>query len=112
MAKKENYVIDEIKERQKLQKELLKSACGLLKKGGIVVYSTCSLEPEEDEEVINYALNNLPLSIEKIEKEIGSPALTEFNNQIFAKNIDFAKRFWPNITKTQGFFVAKFRKMD
>jgi NOL1/NOP2/sun family putative RNA methylase len=112
LEKKENYVIDEIKERQKLQKELLKSACNLLKKDGILVYSTCSLEPEENEEVISFALENLPLSIEKIEKNIGSQALTEFDNKVFTKNTNFAKRFWPNITKTQGFFVAKLRKLE
>jgi 16S rRNA (cytosine967-C5)-methyltransferase len=34
------------------QKELLSAAIGIVKRGGVVVYSTCSIEPEENEQVV------------------------------------------------------------
>ncbi len=50
--------LDDIFKIKKLQKTLLESAALLLKKGGILVYSTCTLEPEENEEVIKEFLND------------------------------------------------------
>jgi 16S rRNA (cytosine967-C5)-methyltransferase len=44
----------------KLQKELLNHASGLVKPGGVLVYSTCSLEPEENIENVNWFLENHP----------------------------------------------------
>ena len=42
-------MISDIKTNARVQKELIKAAAGCLKQGGILIYSTCSLEPEEDE---------------------------------------------------------------
>ncbi len=81
-----------------LQRELLEAAAGVLQDGGTLVYSTCSLEQEEDEENIRYAVENLGLRLESTGIAIG--------DSIFDKT----KRFWPHKTKTQGFFIAKLRK--
>ncbi len=58
--------IQDVKNNARVQRELMKSAYNLLKPGGILVYSTCSLEPEEDEMIINYALK-LGLTLETIQ---------------------------------------------
>lgn len=108
--KKENYVIEEISEISNLQKELISAAHKLLKKGGLMVYSTCSLEPEENEMIIDYAIKKIGFAVEKIEKDIGSEGLTSFENHIFDDSLKLTKRFWPNKDKTQGFFIAKLRK--
>ncbi len=90
------------------QCELLAHGISLLKENGTLVYSTCSLEPEENEEVIDWALKNLHISLEPVHAPIGMPGMTK----VFGKNLS------PQVAKTwrlmppqcQGFFVAKLRK--
>jgi 16S rRNA (cytosine967-C5)-methyltransferase len=45
---------------QRLQLEIARAVLGLLKPGGVLVYSTCSIEPEENEVVVNRVINELP----------------------------------------------------
>ena len=114
-----NYMLDKlwirkntmkrVLERAEKQKEYIAHAISLLEKDGVLVYSTCSLEPEENEFVIQYALENFDVKLEKVES-IGDQGLTK----VFGKNMDpsmkLCKRFWPHKTKTIGFFVARLRK--
>jgi 16S rRNA (cytosine967-C5)-methyltransferase len=44
---------ESIKERAVLQKKILKNCAKLLKPGGVLVYATCTTEPEENEDVVN-----------------------------------------------------------
>jgi len=85
-----------------VQKQLFSEAFNMLKKGGELVYSTCSLEVEEDEEVVEWALDNFDLKILETGLNIGSPGCTD--------KTKLCKKFWPYKTGTQGFFVAKFKK--
>jgi NOL1/NOP2/sun family putative RNA methylase len=94
-----------------LQKELLRTAHNILKPGGVLVYSTCSLEPEEDEEVVDWFLSEYEdMEIEPIDFPLGDDGLTEVFDKQLNPLVSRAKRFWPHRTKTQGFFIAKFRK--
>ncbi|MFC1690558.1 NOL1/NOP2/sun family putative RNA methylase [Nanoarchaeota archaeon] len=97
--------IEGIRNNASLQKELVRAALKCLKKNGVLVYATCSLEPEENEEVIEWALEKYgtEIKLEPIDVDIGTPGLTE--------KTKLCKRFWPNLTSTQGFFVAKIRKI-
>ncbi len=101
--------VNGFKERATLQKELLRAAISVLKKDGTLVYSTCSLEPEENELVIDWALKNLPIKLEEV-KTIGDPGLTTVFGQRLDKEVEKCRRLWPNKTNTQGFFIAKMRK--
>ena len=116
-----NYVIEEeffikksvygIRERARVQKELLKSAVSCLNKGGILVYSTCSLEPEEDEMNVDWILKKSPeLKLEETGISIGDPGLTEPFGQKLNPEIKKCRRFWPEKTGTEGFFIAKIVK--
>ena len=98
-----------INERAELQKELIAHAIALLNKEGVLVYSTCSLEPEEDEFVIQYALDNFDVKLEKVQT-IGDDGLTEIFGRKLDKNMKYCKRFWPHKTNTIGFFIARLRK--
>lgn len=103
--------IKDFEERSKIQKELMKSALNALKSKGTLVYSTCSIEPEENESVIQYALDGFNVELEDIKLKIGSKGLTKAFNKEFDKSMAKTIRFLPNNTKTQGFFVAKMRKL-
>jgi len=71
----EEKTLQGITERSKLQKELFKAAVRVLKPGGSLVYSTCSLEPEEDELVVDWALRKYPeLEIVDIDLSVGDRA--------------------------------------
>lgn len=97
--------IEDIKSRARIQKNLVREACNVLRKDGVLVYSTCSLEPEEDEEIVEWALGNLPLSLDKIDhpsRSVADHGATERTKGCL--------RFWPDKTGTQGFFVARFKK--
>jgi tRNA (cytosine40_48-C5)-methyltransferase len=99
----------DIEQNSKMQKEILAEAAKCLSPNGEIVYSTCSLEPEEDELNMNWAVKNLGLSIQKVDC-IGVDGLTE----VFGKKLDSqvanCKRIWPD--QTQGFFVSKLKKVQ
>lgn len=118
-----NFVIDEqwfgkrsvpmFLENQRKQKEIFKSAIRCLKPGGTLVYSTCSLEPEEDEMVIDWALKKYPdLKLVPIDLEIGEAGLTSFEGKSFDPSLAHCKRLWPWTSRTQGFFIAKFKRKE
>lgn len=100
---------ERIDQRSILQKTYLSHAISLLNDDGVLMYCTCSLEPEEDEFVIQYALENHNVSLEPIDT-IGDEGLT----RIFGKKLDnsmgLCRRLWPFRTKTNGFFMARLRK--
>lgn len=100
-----NYFTDKtiagIKERAKLQKELLKSARLSLISGGTLVYSTCSLEPEENEEVIKWLISKYEdMKLVDVELDFGDSGI----------DLPQTRRLWPHKTGTQGFFIAKLTK--
>ncbi|MBI4143650.1 RsmB/NOP family class I SAM-dependent RNA methyltransferase [Candidatus Woesearchaeota archaeon] len=101
-----------IKRLVKLQLRLINHAFDILKPGGVMVYSTCSLEPVENEEVINTFLNKHPDGeLTDIQLEINhSPAITEFEGNKYSSEISRCLRLWPQDNDTEGFFVAKIRK--
>lgn len=97
-----------------LQKEILCSAIKACKVWWNIVYSTCTINPWENEFVVQYVLEKYGsvLEIENIDivgKSSGIPSrhwsslLTESDSQKVA-------RFWPHIQHTWGFFIAKLRK--
>lgn len=95
------------------QKQLVDTAWSVLKKGGTLVYSTCSLEPEEDEEVVDYLLKqHSDARIEDIVLDIKrSPAIVEFEKKKYSDEVKKCLRLWPQDNDTEGFFVAKIKKV-
>jgi NOL1/NOP2/sun family putative RNA methylase len=88
------------------QRRLLEAALGLLKQGGTLVYTTCSLEPEEDELNVQWLLDNHGVELVEVSGP-GSPALTKVLGRSLNPDVARCRRFWPDETGTQGFFVAK-----
>ncbi|MBI2659614.1 NOL1/NOP2/sun family putative RNA methylase [Candidatus Woesearchaeota archaeon] len=94
------------------QKQLIEAGFNLLKENGTLVYSTCSLEPEENEEVVDFLINKYDnAKIEEIKLSIKkSPAILEFENKKYSDEIKKCLRIWPQDNDTEGFFVAKIRR--
>lgn len=103
--------LDDVKTRTKTQRELLEAAYYVLKKGGVLVYSTCSLEPEENEYQIDWFINNFrDIKLKSIKKNIGSEGYTEINSNKLDSSITKTKRLWPHKHGTEGFYIAKMVK--
>ena len=102
-----------IKRLSKLQKKLIQHSFDILEKEGVLVYSTCTLEPEEDEGVINYLLKNNPnADVEEIKINVKhSEPVLNFNDEYYDDRIKNCLRIWPFDNNTDGFFIAKIRKL-
>ncbi len=88
--------------RQNLQKELLKSAVNMTKDNGIIIYSTCSLEIEENEDIVEYGIKEFGLELQECGINFGEKGLT--------KDTEKCLRVWPTQQSAPGFFVAKLLK--
>ncbi len=95
------------------QKQLIETGFNLLKENGLLVYSTCSLEPEENERVVDFLISKYEnAKLEEIKLNLKrSPAILEFENKHYNEEIKKCLRIWPQDNDTEGFFVAKLRKI-
>ena len=95
-----------VKELAKLQKKLFRSAYQALKTEGELVYSTCTLNREENEEILEWAISELDgLKLESINLEMKNVVKGMNEN----KEIEKAIKILPS-NDTEGFFVAKLVK--
>ncbi len=101
-----------IKRLAGIQKQLIENAFSMLKEDGVLVYSTCSLEPEENEGIIDFLLKKHEnAKVKKIELEIKrSEPILEFEDAKYDDEIRKCLRIWPQDNDTEGFFVAKIVK--
>ncbi|MEW5720950.1 MAG: RsmB/NOP family class I SAM-dependent RNA methyltransferase [Chloroflexota bacterium] len=96
-----------------IQCHLLRSAVTLTKPGGVIVYSTCTLSPEENERVIDWILNKEPgvVQVEPIHLAIENlqPGIPHWEREEFSPQVRATIRILPS-EMLEGFFVAKLRK--
>ena len=107
------FNVDMLKKISGEQKQLIRIAFQNLKEGGVMTYSTCSVEPEEDEAVVDFLLKECKnAKLEEIDLKIkrGEPVL-EWEGKKFSHEIKKCLRIWPQDNDTEGFFVAKIRKV-
>ncbi len=95
---------------QPLQKGILKRAINLVKPGGVVVYSTCTYAPEENEAVVESVLGEAHLDKISIPGLEGCPGITEWNGAEHSNDLLLCARYYPHLNDTGGFFVAKLIK--
>jgi len=102
-----------IRKLSKIQRKLVSSAIEILKPGGEIIYSTCTHAPEENEEVVNWVLENFPeMKLQKIELPIKiRHGLTKYQDKKFSSELKKCARVYPQDNNTEGFFIAKFKKM-
>lgn len=95
---------------QPLQKGLLKRAINLVKPEGVVVYSTCTYAPEENEMVVESVLDEAHLDKISIPGLKACPGLTVWNGVEHSNDLLLCSRYYPHLNDTGGFFVAKLIK--
>ncbi|AXR82141.1 RsmB/NOP family class I SAM-dependent RNA methyltransferase [Natrarchaeobaculum sulfurireducens] len=91
-----------------IQKGILRRAIQTTREGGQIVYSTCTFAPEENEAVVQHALDEENCRV--VEFDVGlehSPGLTEWDDRRFDDSLEQAIRIYPHQNDTGGFFVAK-----
>lgn len=101
-----------VRRHSKLQKQLLESGINALKPGGVLVYSTCTISPEENEEVIDEIVNkHKNLRILEINLTLKNTicGITKYKDKTYNYNLSKALRIIPN-EDMEGFFLCKIRK--
>lgn len=100
-------------EMAKKQKKLIFSAFSALKPGGILVYSTCTFAPEENEGVLNWLLRKFPgqVRVENITLPISNwlQGVSQWGKEAFDPTVRYGVRILP-YQAMEGFFVARIRK--
>jgi NOL1/NOP2/sun family putative RNA methylase len=115
--RKNDEIFDTWSERQipkyaDVQKRLITKGFDMLAPGGVMVYSTCTFAPEENEAVVDALVHEREAALEPVSFEgfRTSPALEEWRGARFDAQVRKAVRIWPHHNDTGGFFLAKVRK--
>lgn len=103
-----DWSLRKVKDLTKMQKKLFKSAYNALKPNGTMVYSTCTINKDENEYILDWALDNLDLKVVDIDLKI-KDGMKAFNDDVNNKSINNAIRILPS-KEMEGFFVAKLIK--
>jgi NOL1/NOP2/sun family putative RNA methylase len=91
-----------------LQKGILRRAVQATVEGGVVVYATCTFAPEENEAVLDHVLAEEACRV--VEYDVGletRPGITEWDGETYDEQVTKAKRVYPHLNDTGGFFCAK-----
>lgn len=106
----EHWSPKKVKRLAKQQRWLLRSAVSATKPGGIIVYSTCTLSPEENEGVVQWFLERYGSTASLLNTSLTfTPGLTKWQNKTYFPELERTQRVLPDGVM-EGFFVATFRK--
>ena len=99
-----NKTLKQVRALSEIQYNLLKNAAPHIKPGGILVYSTCSIEPMENEEVIQRFLADFPMyRVENARRFLPDVPLSAITPQGFVQT-------FPHKHRIDGAFAARLRK--
>jgi 16S rRNA C967 or C1407 C5-methylase (RsmB/RsmF family) len=91
-----------------IQKKIILRGYDLLKNKGEMVYSTCTYNPEENESVVNYLLQERDAEILPINLDFHyAPGISRWGREEYDKRLEQAARFYPHQLDSVGFFVAR-----
>jgi len=96
-----------------LQRSLILAGFKMLKSDGILVYSTCSIHPEENEVVVDFLLSKErdavvePFNVKGLKTR---PGIVEWDGRRLHDSVEWCTRIYPHDNRTDGFFIARIRK--
>ena len=109
------WSLSRIRRLAKQQVRLLVAGLRCLRPGGILVYSTCTYAPEENEAVLQRVMSKLDIDVEledlPAELPVGYPGLSAWEEHAFDPQITRSRRLVPDGWCT-GFFLARFRRRN
>jgi len=106
--------INTVRKLSSVQKNLFASAFEILNVDGEMIYSTCTHAPEENERIVNFALEKFGdrIKIEIIKLPVSTrPGITKWEEEKYSEDVKFSCRVYPQDNDTEGFFLAKFKKI-
>ncbi len=93
-----------VKELAGLQKRILKNAQAYVRPGGVLIYSTCTVNPEENIENVHWFLKEFPeFSLDSIQDKV----CTKLRDSVEEEG---CLQLIPGVHKSDGFFIARFIK--
>lgn len=95
---------DNLEEITKLQREILDTVWPYVKKGGTLMYSTCTINKKENEEQVQWFTKNYPFEV--------VPMKEELPGQLSEDETKWGLQLLPGIHETDGFFLVKLRRKE
>ncbi|GAB6876928.1 NOL1/NOP2/sun family putative RNA methylase [Thermaerobacter litoralis] len=96
-----------------VQAALLRRGLALVRAGGVVVYSTCTFAPEENEGVVDLVLQEAEgaVTVEPLPEALpGVAGVTAWEGRRFRPEVEACRRIYPHHLDSGGMFVARLRK--
>ncbi|MFB6090315.1 MAG: RsmB/NOP family class I SAM-dependent RNA methyltransferase [Halobellus sp.] len=106
----DQWTMDHVESVAGIQKGILRRAIQATRPGGTVVYSTCTFAPEENEAVLDHALESEDCELREWDAPDGfetDPGITEWDGEAYHQSVELAHRVYPHRNDTGGFFCAK-----
>jgi NOL1/NOP2/sun family putative RNA methylase len=91
-----------------LQRRAILRAFDLLSEQGVMVYSTCTYNPEENESVLDFLLKNREAEVHPVKIGLPSePGLAAWEGRVYDRSVQRGVRFYPHRVDSVGFFMAR-----
>ena len=91
-----------------LQRRIIIRGFDLLKDNGKMLYATCTYNPEENESVVHFLLENRDAELLPISMDFHYvPGITQWRDKRYAKKLELTARFYPHRIDSVGFFMAR-----
>ncbi len=112
-SRKKSKRMKDIEKMASIQKRLLTTGLKALNSGGMLLYCTCSIAPEENELVVDEVLNKSNnFKILEISKNYGVKGLTKVFGVNLSEDLKFSQRLYPHLHNTIGFYYCLIKKED
>ena len=111
--RKKSRKMGDIAKMASIQKKLLKAGLNALEPNGELLYSTCSIAPEENELVVHEVLEEeRNFRISKISNTFGVSGLTEVYGKSLREDLRYSQRLYPHLHDTIGFYLCLLKRKN